>query len=1648
MVDRNHPRRRVLTPGENWAYNFQVAAIDFAGHVTVAPVTVYLIDENNHKPIFLECAAYDGIQVKENMTEGTPVLMVLATDEDRGNNGIVSYVLLNDFGRFTIQSSNQHGQISTTKRLDRDEKDKEFYLTVVARDGAAESLQDSCSFKVVVEDINDNPPIFDQQIYEETISTDHIAGTPVLRVTATDMDSGTNAQIAFSLQGNPDDMKYFAIDSDTGIITLTKPLHNTMANKRMFEMRARVADKGSPVLWSTADIRIQVVSSDELPPTIISQQPLFPAILENTTENTDVLTLCARSNLADSSLVYFTLLNGNTPETNSDGTFAIRRQDDSGKCHDSTGATVFVATKNLDFETVQEYTLMLQVVNDHNARVEKKIQVSILDVNDNAPLLQQFDGAVLENIDSMLITTIQAHDKDVSPQFRQLRYSFDPMASGDVRQKFALKTNGELWTTQPLDREQFKQYKIPIKVTDGVPAHERMTIYWITVQDLNDVPPVFDYLNGIYEVELPENREVGKSTGIKLVVNDSDVVNLFEYQIVDGNGEQKFRIDDATGDILVNKVLDYDHPVYDRNFTLRVRVYDGANPPAETNVVIAVTNVNDLQPVFEQSNYTFTVTENTDCNVTFGTVSALDPDLPHTVDQNILYYLSTVELRNFTIDSKTGALSSKGCLDRESAKKGIMTLYPRANDEGGRGHDADPATVHVMIRDLNDNHPHIHRPENSYAKIMENMNPEDVKPIIIKLDDLDGGENGCPCNMEFDPGTPDAWLKKFNLHPINGLRSTYRLSPIVSLDREEQKVYPLPFVTQDQTGRRGIRLFTLEVGDENDSPMSNGMSKIKVYNYQGQFPSMVIGSVYVTDLDDYDLDDKIFEVDATTSSDVASHFQVDLKSGNIMMLKGTPAGLHLLRVKVYDTSREESAVGEVSITVVDLDLNAVMNSGSLMLADVRSQQMLRKSKVANTETIYDRLKEQIARIHKIPRDNVDIFSMRDVEGGVQIRYNCHSSPYYTAAKLNGLLMQNRLRVSKALGLDVIMVDTNACLYESKSPCGGQSCQHTMRPNVTSPLVVSSSTATMVGVDIADEYTCDCKQLEPRPSVCSSGYCYNGGTCIIINNSPRCECLDGHNYGPRCELRNARFEKSFAWYEPLKVCDSSTFSVSFKSNIPNGILLYMGPIVESPWDDYPKDFVYVFLRNWVLVTYIDLGSGTEKVAIPIESNSNRIFEFVIVWNERKISFEVIDCGFNATLGSADPCKISIPYPRTSRYPNVLLNVQGPLQVGGLAAMPSFASLSASYHWNFIPPRISSFSGCIFEMRHNNFLYDLNATDYSSMPIQPCDAPRTSRVVLGQQSILIILASLLCLLILVLLILCLARRGKKTISYPDLDRELVKETMGGTDLEAFGEKDVTHFDLKFLQVTRNGHVVKGKESNLPDVTQDAHQGRMAPLAKMPEGLSIGDFINSNIKKVDQDHHDNVDDVRHYNISGDEISVAASLSSLASESSKSDVPFDYKNDWGQRFEKIAQIYGRESDQEEDSEYEFPDLPKEKKKMAPTPVTPSISAKAKKRSVSFAPSETTNCYTLSPPLKKKSVTSSPSSTPSSPRLARNIGIPLTQRDCREPISSVLKGPSKSTVKLGTTEDDGQKPMLSNECRGSISRSTITRPKCRETRC
>ena len=55
--------------------------------------------------------------------------------------------------------------------FDRDEptREKEVYLSVRATDNGQPPLDDTCTIKVTIEDINDNPPVFDKVVSVDAV---------------------------------------------------------------------------------------------------------------------------------------------------------------------------------------------------------------------------------------------------------------------------------------------------------------------------------------------------------------------------------------------------------------------------------------------------------------------------------------------------------------------------------------------------------------------------------------------------------------------------------------------------------------------------------------------------------------------------------------------------------------------------------------------------------------------------------------------------------------------------------------------------------------------------------------------------------------------------------------------------------------------------------------------------------------------------------------------------------------------------------------------------------------------------------------------------------------------------------------------------------------------------------------------------------------------------------------------------------------------------------------------------------------------------------------------------------------------------------------------------------------------------------------
>ncbi|KAF4517226.1 hypothetical protein B566_EDAN005280 [Ephemera danica] len=270
--------------GDNVRYELNVTAIDDGSccvngdqtlHTSTAVVVVFITDVNDNKPVFKDCGTYYP-KVEEGAPNGSPVIKVHATDEDKGVNGQVKYSIVqqpNQKGtKFVVDE--ETGEVSTNKVFDREGDDGKFVsVTIKATDQGEPSLEGVCSFTVEITDVNDNPPLFDRQAsitnifliqkYVENVKQDASIGTNILRVSASDEDADNNGAIVYSLSApyNPSDLEYFEIQPESGWIVLKKPL-----DRDRYRLRVRASDRGEPPSHADVDVELDVVDRNNKPP--------------------------------------------------------------------------------------------------------------------------------------------------------------------------------------------------------------------------------------------------------------------------------------------------------------------------------------------------------------------------------------------------------------------------------------------------------------------------------------------------------------------------------------------------------------------------------------------------------------------------------------------------------------------------------------------------------------------------------------------------------------------------------------------------------------------------------------------------------------------------------------------------------------------------------------------------------------------------------------------------------------------------------------------------------------------------------------------------------------------------------------------------------------------------------------------------------------------------------------------------------------------------------------------------------------------------------------------------------------------------------------------------------------------------------------
>ncbi|KAM8910614.1 protocadherin alpha-8-like isoform 20-T20 [Spinachia spinachia] len=335
-----------------------------------------------------------------------------------------------------------------------------------------------------------------------------------------------------------------------------------------------------------------------------------------------------------------------------------------------------------------------------------RIDVDILDVNDNAPLfttkLQNMYIAE-STLPGVKFALSEASDIDVGRNgvstyklSQNAQFSLAVHKAGD-------SVSAELVLQKALDREKQSVITMTLIAVDGgSPAKSGTSQLVITVLDVNDNMPIFS--ETLYKTKMTENAPLG---AIVIAVNATDADEGFNGEIVYSLRSKDqdhvldiFEIESETGAIQIKGNLDFEEK---KAFEIRVEASDKGQPPmsAHCKVLVEVVDVNDNAPEITVTSIHTTVREDANPGTVVALVSLLDRDGGKNGDVKI-QIKNKVPLKLETNYKNYFSLLVDGLLDRESVSNYNVIIVAT---DSGTPPLSSTSVLSIVISDVNDNPP-------------------------------------------------------------------------------------------------------------------------------------------------------------------------------------------------------------------------------------------------------------------------------------------------------------------------------------------------------------------------------------------------------------------------------------------------------------------------------------------------------------------------------------------------------------------------------------------------------------------------------------------------------------------------------------------------------------------------------------------------------------------------------------------------------------------------------------------------------------------------------------------------------------------------------------------------------------------------------
>lgn len=767
---------------------------------SVIQLLINVTDANDNAPV-LDSAIYNA-SIPEEEYPPLFVTKISAKDADSGNNGEVTYHLVDDFEQtFVIDEST--GEINTNAKLDREEISS-YELIVEARDRGEPQLTGTATVLVTILDKNDNPPRF-TRLFSVNVTENSEIGEFVIKITSSDLDVGQNANVTYSFTDNPGHK--FSIDPISGNVTVAGHLDREVQDEYLLKVSA--ADRA----WSAKTaLTITIQDQNDNPPEFEEEAYHFHFLeLQRRMAHVGQVVATDRDKQGPNSVISYSLLHPSDLFTVDPAT---------GDIYSKRTLQYKHSKQSTSPENV--YSFYVVAMDNGKPPLSSKtlVYVSIVNANNHAPRFEQrsYLLPVPEGYSSYKkVSQLVATDGEDYGVNAEVVYS---VVAGNGSDFFVVEPKSG-WVYIKKNLAEFKVgtvFHLRVKATDkGVPPLSDEVLATLVITGDNRHAPAFAAVS--YQVRVPENEPINTTIlTVNAVDNDEGPNGMVRYEISAGNERHEFSIHPITGAVTILEPLDYDTiQEYRLNITAKDLAFESKHSIA--TLTVNVSDVNDNPPTFNQSLYEAYLPENSPPQHFVFKVVAKDIDSPKYA---VIQYriLGGTGKEHFQIEQSTGIIKSKITFDYEEANEYTLDIVA-ANP------DTNPllngfTTVLVHITGVNEFYPKFIQPV-FHMDVSESAEVG-TSVGLVQATDQDAGADGKVFYL-FVGSSND---RGFSIGPETGIISVSR-----RLDRETQNRAILTVMAKNAGGIRGNDTdeaqVIISIQDGNDPPeFSQGIYKANV----------------------------------------------------------------------------------------------------------------------------------------------------------------------------------------------------------------------------------------------------------------------------------------------------------------------------------------------------------------------------------------------------------------------------------------------------------------------------------------------------------------------------------------------------------------------------------------------------------------------------------------------------------------------------------------------------------------------------------------------------------------------------------------------------------------------------------------------------